>query len=228
MLKIIAAISSLFILIVVSNYYYNASSNNSPKLNQQLAQTLPWQINTYEDTIQVFSIILGHTSLQEAIDTFGSDYEIAVIVPKQQTGSLELFYSRFNSGPLSGKMILVADADDNHIQQLRQYATSKSYIETGSQKIKLNEEQASLALPLKIKALTFAPIARLNKDLVIERFGPPAEIIQSSEFVSQLLYPEQGLLIIINDKGKDFLEYTQPSNFQQLIKEIRNRKEENK
>ena len=60
---------------------------------------LPWQIDVLPDgSSRVFGVILGRTSLGEAVAHLGADMELAVMAAAGEAGSLEMYYGRFDVG----------------------------------------------------------------------------------------------------------------------------------
>ena len=54
------------------------------------------------------------------------------------------------------------------------------------------------------------PYARYDAALVEQRFGSPAERIGLSETAEYWLYPQRGLAILLDNDGRDVLEYVEP------------------
>jgi len=69
--------------------------------------------------------------------------------------------------------------------------------------------------------MTFIPTVNIDEASAIKRFGPATEIIRTSEQVAHLLYPDKGLDIIINEDGKEVLQYVAPRDFERLRKPLR-------
>lgn len=72
-----------------------------------------------------------------------------------------------------------------------------------------------------ISAMTYMPFANLEEDIIVGRFGEPAEKIRSHEQAQHWLYPEKGLDLIINDVGKEILQYVPPGEFDRLVQPLR-------
>ena len=54
---------------------------------------------------------------------------------------------------------------------------------------------------------------KLEKGLLEERFGLPALVLQTAEKITHYLYPQLGVDIMIDEKGKDYLQYVSPADF---------------
>jgi hypothetical protein len=187
---------------------------------QQSAIGLPWQITSTVSTSTVFGLTLGQSSLGSAIEKFGNSYEAAILAKKDQPGALELFYNDFKAGPIMGKLIVVADLPVEEVQAMRSNAAREEYVETGNKKVMLKPGQLELVKHYAIRSIVLAPSVRLSDEIVRQRFGEPEQVLQESEQLSHYLYPHKGLHIVVNDNGKDLLEYVSPDRFAGLINSL--------
>lgn len=174
---------------------------------------LPWQIEPVEGSIKVFNLTLGQSTLTDAMTVFGDDHQLAIMLKPDQAASLEMYFPSLRLGALSGKLIIVADMNAGEVEQFLQQAKKADRLETGAKKVSLIAEQKSKAMTHAIKAMTFVPTARLDENIVLQHFGPAAQIMELSETVKAYLYPRTGVHIIVNSKGKDFIEYSHPKAF---------------
>ncbi len=189
---------------------FTDSSPNAPVDNS----LLPWTIEPVgAGGIRVFSLTLGSSTLADAIKRFGPDMQVAVIGRRDEPGSLEAFFDSVHLGPLTGKLILTAEASDAQLTAMRERALKTEYMESAMRRSTLSPEDKQAALSLPIRAIVFVPSARLDAAIVHDRFGPPAEQLVAGDKVQHFLYPERGLDIAINEKGKAMLQYVAPKNF---------------
>lgn len=172
------------------------------------AQGLPWQVNIVDHTVQVFSLTLGQSTLQQAIDLVGDDFELAVMARTKEQGSLELYFPLFTSGRLKGKLVVVADLNADEIANFIDNARKVKHLETGVKKYAFFPAQYPQLMNTTIKAITFAPVAGLNDELVRTRFGEPQSVKVIDDKIRHYLYPQKGMVVIVNQSGKDFVEYS--------------------
>lgn len=179
---------------------------------------LPWQIEALpEGRSRVFGITLGQSTLGEARERLGDDMELAVIVAAgQDRGGLEMFYSRYQAGFFSGKLVLAADLAPQLLVQLKERAIKSRYMESGARKFTLNPKDLPLAFQTPLATMTFIPAVDIDEASAIKRFGPAAETVRPDEQVTHLLYPDKGLDIIINARGREVLQYVAPRDFERL------------
>jgi hypothetical protein len=178
---------------------------------------LPWQIETLPDgSIRVFGLNLGQDRLGDAKAKLGEDMELAIVVAKDETGSLEMYYSHFKAGLLNGKLVLVGELDDTTLQQLRERSGLPKYLDSGARKYHLQTEDLPLAYQAPLQSITFIPMANIELDVAKQRFGPAGEVIRVDEETTHLLYPHLGLDLMINAQHKDVLQYVAPRDFERL------------
>jgi hypothetical protein len=178
---------------------------------------MPWQIEILPDGhSKVFGLIPGKTTLREAIAVLGTDNELAIVENKTST-SLEMYFSHYQAGPLSAKLVLAAKTDPADIQQWKQRAIKKDYIGMGkAKKYTLATADRDAALNSVLRAIAFIPAVNLDDDIVRKRFGEPKETIGAEPDVTYYLYPKQGLSITLSPKAKEVLQYVAPPDFASL------------
>ena len=207
---------TLILGVLLLNLYIN-SKNRSDSGNLEELANLPWKITVQDDgTTSVFGVWLEHDTLASAIDHIGPDVELALITAPDEAPSLELYYSSFTAGILGGKLILVADADPQWMEQAVTRAVKVKRLSTGARLITLNADDQRHALTYRVKTITFVPSIQLDKAIALQRFGEPASTIVSKEGREHLLYPQTGLDLLLDQQGKEVLQYISPKAFDQL------------
>ena len=126
-----------------------------------------------------------------------------------------MYYGHFRSGPLAGKLIITADTTPQRALKIAEQVADGEYLGTGSRRFNLGVEELKRNGDLSVKTLTFIPSSHLDADVIKKRFGAPAQII-TIEQSQHFLYPGKGLDIVLNEKGKETLQYIAPKNFELL------------
>ncbi len=185
--------------------------------NDQATQGLPWQIEVAPDgTALVSGLTLGRSTLADALRRFGDDAELAIVAAPGETGTLELYFANASMGNVTGKLVVTAQVTEDELLRLQQNAAKAKYMQSSTKKAALDDADLPFAYSLPIRALAMVPTANLNEEILIQRFGQPAERIRTSAEVEHWLYPQQGLDITLNAKSKELLQYVAPRDFQQL------------
>ncbi len=204
----------LFLAIVLAIYPFLDQSEKTEALSG-----LPWQIEMLADgSTQVFGLNVGVSTLSDALDILGNDMELAIIAASDEVGSLEMYYAHYRAGLLSGKLVLQTSIDDQKIKRWRDNAVASEYMASGqAKKYILSPAGLIKALEETIIGLTFIPVVNLDDEVILARFGEPAQRIESAG-VTHYLYPAKGLDIARHDEAKEVLQYVSPAAFQQLTK----------
>jgi hypothetical protein len=204
---------SLIVLVCLLAYFLLKPDANK----QQMRYGLPWDIKTFDNgTSEVFGLTLEQSTLADAIELLGIDYEVAIIANQENYAALEAYYSYFSSGPIRGKLIIVIDAPRQALAKIQEDPASSKYMASGARQFTLKPEDMEQAQQWPIKSLSFIPAVNLQQDMIEQRFGTPASTIREGETTSHLLYPEKGLDVILNAEAKEQLQYVAPRSFKTL------------
>ncbi len=195
-----------------------------PTDNKEMAipkHGLPWEIKQLENGYsQIFGLTIEKNTFADAVKLLGNDYELAIMASKNEGGSLELFYKRFNTGSFIGKLLLIGDQTEQRIETLKTQAIERKHLETGATKFVLDNQSTEI-LSSTIKRIIFFPTVRLTSEMIEGRFGVADETTIVDENSTYYFYPQQGLAIVINKKGKDLLQYVRPSSFHHLYNSLK-------
>lgn len=177
---------------------------------------LPWQIEMLPNgSTRVFGLVPGQSTLGQAVARLGEDMELAVMAAAGEIGSLEMYYDQHRTGLLSAKLVLGADIDVDSLRAMRDNAPSKKVMKSGARKYVLNRDDHEKALKAVIQSVAYIPAVHLDHDTIVERFGEPVEVIRENQ-AAHYLYPAKGLDVVLNDDGKEVLQYVSPSDFSRL------------
>ena len=176
---------------------------------------LPWQIKVDPDgSSHVFDLHLGEARLSDATAKFGNLEDIAVFQKSEQSSDLEAYFGDVMFGPLKAKLVVKLAATDAEKAKLMRSARDRKGSPTGDWKYLLSAEDATKQFARKLTAISYIPATRsLDADFFLQRFGQPASRLTENEEVESWFYPQKGLSIVIDESGKEILEYVAPRNF---------------
>lgn len=176
---------------------------------------LPWQIERLpEGRSRVFGLTLGVDTLDDARARFGHDVQAALLIAADGvTISLEAYYDAVKAGFVTGKMVLTLELSPAVREALLQGKRKADYLESGARRVRLKPDDLANIGRARIGAISFIPAAQLDEQIVSERFGLAAERIRVSGHVEHFLYPELGLDLVLDQKGKELLQYVAPREF---------------
>jgi hypothetical protein len=209
---------ALFIAIIVALLALPMLFHGEDTGRNEIPQAgMPWQIDVLPDgATRVFGLTPGRSTLEEARQLLGGDVQIALVVAPGESGAVEAYFESFSTGRLIGKMVLTLDTTLVQREQILKRARKVDYMESTTRRVSLSDEDLALAGAFVVGAIAFIPSANLDEQVILQRFGVPAERIRSSEDREHFLYPAKGLDLQLDSRGKELLQYVAPRNFAQL------------
>jgi len=177
----------------------------------------PWQVTVLPDGgSRVFGIEFNSTTLEQATGILGNRYDEGLFENSNGSLSLEVYFNEVTLGGISGKFVLTLNADQNLLQSMKQRAGKAKRMESGAYRYHLSLSDRQNLGSMTISALGYIPYVNLDKELIQHRFGMPARRIEIDKGKQHYLYPDKGLDLLLDEDGKEFLQYVAPKHFQQL------------
>lgn len=185
---------------------------------------LPWraEVNTAGQT-RVFGFTLGETSLAQVRELFGQEGTINLFENPGQAEryGVEVYFEQVYLQSLRADFVVSLDVDQQTLAAMYDRGLRISQLGSGSKKVKLDPIDVESLLPGPIRALTYLPQARLDEPLIERRFGVPAERRGETESgIVHWLYPERGIDIARDPKGKVVIQYVSPADFPGLLEPL--------
>ena len=178
---------------------------------------LPWQITADgQGGSRIFGLQPGVSTLGDVRQRLGDEMEVAIIAGPDEIGTLEGYYAQVKLGFVLAKMIVTVDMPDEAISAMRERAVKAKHMESATRKITLHPADLAGAEALPVRAIAVIPTVNLDEATVVRRFGPPGERIVVSEKRVHLLYPKLGLDVVVDQEGKELLQYVAPRDFARL------------
>lgn len=177
-------------------------------------RNLPWQIEIDgQGGSKVFGLQPGVSTLAEVKALLGSELDVAIVAQPDEVGMIEAYYSQVALGFVLAKMVVTIDLEQEAVNAMRERALKAKHMESTTRKITLHPDDLAQLDRLPVKAFAVIPTVNLDEATVIQRFGQPEERIQVSEKRVHLLYPRQGLDVVVDGDGKELLQYVAPRHF---------------
>lgn len=178
---------------------------------------LPWQIAVDgQGGSSVFGLQPGVSTLADVRRKLGDEIEVAIIAEPKEIGMLEGYYAQVPLGFVLAKMVVTVDASEAAITVMRERALKAKHMESTTRRITLHPDDLAAADRLPIRAISVIPTVNLDEATIIQRFGEPGERIVVSERRVHLLYPKLGLDVLVDQDGKELLQYVAPQQFAYL------------
>ncbi|MBF0264907.1 MAG: hypothetical protein HQL46_06505 [Gammaproteobacteria bacterium] len=226
MLRIVI-LSILSLTIFAGVWFYQKIT--TPQLNSQIkVHNLPWQIGIVSpDISHVLELDLGSATLGDAISVYGNEFKLAWFEHSDEQErttniTLEAYFSRVSLSGLRAKIILELEYNQQEIslEYLRKNSGEPKVLVSHAIKYPL-DDLANKMRKQKIKSLTYVPIISIPVDIIESRFGAAAEKVIISDLVQFWMYPQKGLVIMFDKKGKEAFQYIPISDYQRLEKKVR-------
>ncbi len=187
-------------------------------------EKLPWDVRRLADGgTEVFGWALGHTTLKQVSDELGAIPEVGVFVGPGDAIVAEAYFGRVRLGVLEARLVARLDIDGATLRAFADRGIKSKPMPSGARRLEMLETDLRVAYHSAIAALSYVPYANYERGLVEQRFGEPAERIALSETAAYWLYPETGLAILIDDEGREVLEYVDPRDFDTLREQVTRR-----
>lgn len=181
---------------------------------------LPWDFEVNEQgNVEVFGLEIGESSLVDFRRKYDQRADLAIFRDPDQRLSLEAYFGETAVGALNAQVVLVADVSQ---EQLETWAGESMNIDptpSGARQMTMSDEAIRAAQHLPIYSIHYAARADYSHELVERRFGVPNEVRiepDEEEQIEYWLYPERGLLIILDEDGRDVFQYINPRDFAAL------------
>jgi hypothetical protein len=215
-LKVAAGVAALLIAVLAAPLLFPPKQEAPPPITHGM----PWQIELpVAGASRVFGLTLGGakpSTLVDAQRAFPEVLKLALLAPTDKPLTLEAYFESVSIGPLSGKLVLSIAASQAELEAMRERAAKTDHLETGIRKFILNDADRLRAESLPLATLVFIPAASLDEAVILQRFGTPCGTHPQGETLEHFLYPEKGLDVVLDRKGKEVLQYVAPADFARL------------
>lgn len=206
-----------FVVIVGILIFTLASLSACSERGAQDDDLYPWKITLLENGgSRIFGIEPGRSNLAQAIERIQQTPQLSLFEIGTGSYSLEAFFPEAQLGGLSARIILTLYPADGDYSGLHVFIIQSEEIVGGGMQHKLGSDALQIVQTAQVSSLTYIPYANLSPQVILQRFGEPAERIRTHEKAEHFLYPELGLDLIHTEEGKEVLQYVAPRDFDKL------------
>ena len=185
-------------------------------------ENLPWQTNINDQQhLEVFGIELGRTSLGEAQKRWGGYPSLALFRSSDGALDLEAYFERLVLGPFQVKMIVRLEADSSLLAAMQSRGGRPEPGPSGDFRFGLSEADVQRAMSLPIDEASYVPSYHIEGKLLRTRFGEPSAIRTLDENTRLWLFPSRGILVTIQNRGKDIIHYVNPGKFSDMLERMK-------
>lgn len=179
---------------------------------------LPWYIeHPVPGSARVFGLTLGEASAADAIQRFKEGGETTLFKSPDGHMVSEVYFDQIDLAGLRSKMVVTIAAPQAELKEM--YERGLRIASTGSgKKITLTPEDEARVHSMPIDSLTYMPGVRLDEEMILRRFGQPAQRIRETKSGTvHWLYPDKGVDITMGENGKPLMQYVAPRDFNKLL-----------
>jgi hypothetical protein len=214
MIKILSSLAlAVLALLIVCLPLFQCSEGPGP----QPREDLPWQITpTPAGSITVFDLTLGESTLGEAVAKLGQHYKLGLFRDPDGHVTLEAYFKEVVLGGFSARIIVNAALDQDILLGMLGHSDTAKQLQDGAEQYPVSAADIPTVMAAPIASVTYIPYARLDEEVVLQRFGEPVERIAVNVDTQHWLYPQQGLDLILSEEGQAVLQYLPPRHFERL------------
>jgi len=180
---------------------------------------LPWNV-TLDDLgrVRVLGLTLGQSTLADLQTMLAEEGEINLFSPAAGHPSVESYFEQIDLNGLRADLVVTLDAPQETLAAMYDHGLRVSRLPSGSQRVKLDPADVAVLRQAPIRHLTYLPQARLDEALLERRFGAPAERITEPESgIVHWIYPDRGIDLARDPKGKVVIQYVNPRDLPGLV-----------
>lgn len=182
-----------------------------------------WETSLSESKdMQAFGLTLNHSTLQDAIDTFGNRVSLTLYETKSGD-QVEGYFRETQVGPFLGRMAFTLVNNPADIQTAKEKSVAEQAPMSGNKSYKLASNLNELFLDEPVFSLAFIPThVVLTADDVKGRFGEPDQIIEEmieskKTGTVHYLYPNKGIDVTLDKEKRSIIQYISPKYFGEKI-----------
>jgi len=183
---------------------------------------LPWDLAVdSQGRNQVFGLTLGQSTLAEVQALFHEEGEISLFRSEQGHYAAESYFQHIYLSRLRADFVVTLDAPQETLARMYEHGLRVSKLPSGSNRIKLDPIDVGTLTQTPIRHITYLPMSKLPEDLLEQRFGIPAERITEAESgIVHWIYPDKGLDLARDPKGKVVIQYVNPEDMPGLVQAL--------
>jgi len=195
----------------------------------RLDRGFPWQIEILPDgSSEVMQINLGKTTLGEAAKKFNQSPEFTMFAKDGELPVIEAYFNTLRISSLNAKMVLGFDLSEAELNGIYNRGVRISTMGSGTRKVTMYDDDIAYLRKVAISSVTYIPSTNLDAEIILKRFGEPAQRIQENAAVEHWLYPQKGLDLVLNRDAKEVLQYVSPTQFHTISEPLQKLQKEAK
>jgi hypothetical protein len=190
--------------------------------DEQGPPRVPWDVQVDDlGRSRVFGLTLGESTLADIQSLFREQGEINLFSPAPDQYSVESYFEQIYLSSLRADFVVTLDAPQAILAPMYEHGLRISKLPSGTKRVKLDPTDIAVLEQVPIRHITYLPMSRLDEDLLEKRFGTPAERIkEAGTDIVHWIYPDKGMDLARDPKGKVVIQYVNPAELPALIQPL--------
>ncbi|NOR52104.1 MAG: hypothetical protein GQ470_05740, partial [Gammaproteobacteria bacterium] len=166
-----------------------------PGRQHEVLGNLPWQITpTADGLVKVFGITIGESTLKQVETKFQEPAKVSLFERGEDKHKVvEAYFDRILLSGIRAQVVVVVDVSNQLLEDIYQRGARIAKMGDGGRKVTLSSADIELIYQMPIRSMTYIPKAKLDDQLLIQRFGEPQQkIAEVKTGVTHWLYPDKG------------------------------------
>jgi hypothetical protein len=184
---------------------------------------VPWDVGLDDQgRVRVFGLTLGQSKLADIQALFGEEGEINLFSPAAGQYSVESYFEQIYLSSLRADFVVTLDIPQADLAAMYDQGLRVSQLPSGAKRVKLDPDAIASLRQAPVRHITYLPQSRLDEALLERRFGAPAERITEAESgIVHWIYPDKGIDLARDPRGKVVIQYVNPSELPALTQPLR-------
>lgn len=173
----------------------------------------PWDVTVMPDNnVKILGIHLGQTDYKTAQQQLREFGRTALFTDPDNRQGVEAFFDNINLGGLSAKLVLNIDVPEQELNKMLERAGPGKLQPSGARQYELMETDREQLLQMPVVAMVYAPSARLTEEMVVSRFGEPANKLTTDANANGVTgetwhYPDIAMTVVFEPSQKPVLMF---------------------
>jgi hypothetical protein len=183
---------------------------------------LPWQVSlNASGQVEVFEVTLGKTTLEEAVNQWHAEAKVALFESPEGGLSLEGYFGRIKLGAFSAHLVARLTVPPDLMKAFVAGRVKPAPMPSGVKRYKLKSQHLRQAYKLVVAELTYIPLIASDDEWLRQRFGEPSERQRLAEGRGLWVYPDKGVLIILDEDDKEVFQYFNPEDYRRVHERLK-------
>jgi hypothetical protein len=174
----------------------------------------PWEVSRSDaGQVEVFGLTLGQSRLAELRARLGETGTLSLFIEADGTMVIEAFFDDIRLSGLRADWVVTLDVAESDLADIYGRGLRISTLGHGGRKVTLAVEDSKRLAEAPLRRITYLPWPQLQARDLAGNFGLPREKLTEPGGIEHWLYPERGMDIARDPKGKVVIQYLNPPDF---------------